>query len=215
MNDNFTRTLKQIRLPVIALFVLLELLYWLLAYGTTLNDGQGFLWDSTIMLTVEQFHMKWLISIFLFITRTGDILLAIPIVAAFTYLWRRRDKIAAILLLVSASISPLIALQGKLLLQRSRPEVFPPLSVETTMSFPSGHTLTAVGVYGYIAVLLWKRDHKLLAWLSGAWVFMIGFSRVYLGAHYPTDVLASLIEGAGNLIFLSIIEKRINQASPH
>jgi len=93
---------------------------------------------------------------------------------------------------------------------RPRQHVFPPVDVEHTFSFPSGHTLMAVGVYGFIAVLLWQREHRFLATLSGLWVLIIAISRVYLGAHYPSDVLASLAVGTFMLVIVQFVDQQLN-----
>jgi undecaprenyl-diphosphatase len=90
----------------------------------------------------------------------------------------------------------------KLLFARPRPNVFPPLTLETSFSFPSGHTMAAVAFYGLIAILLWRDHHYGWALLPGLWVPLVALSRIYLGVHYPSDVLASLAVGT---IWLALI----------
>jgi len=80
--------------------------------------------------------------------------------------------------------------------------VFPPLTTETSYSFPSGHAMAAVAVYGVLALLLWQRGKRGWAVLAGAWVPLVAISRVYLGVHYPSDVLASLALGTIWLIIV-------------
>jgi len=196
----------------VILIICAGLVYWELGEGV--SSEEGFVWDEQLMLALHSLSQPWLDKLFLAITRSGDILLVLPILAMFIYLWRRSEKITAVLLVVSAVIYPLVSLVVKEQFGRSRPEVFPPLVIEDTFSFPSGHTLTAVGVYGFIAVLLWQRGHRLLATLSGIWVFVIALSRVYLGAHYPSDVLASLALGTIMLIIILYIDKRLNAIAP-
>jgi undecaprenyl-diphosphatase len=116
------------------------------------------------------------------------------------------------MLIVSLIASQIISLLLKYRFDRPRPDVFPPLVVEHTGSFPSGHTLTAVAVYGLISVLLWQRGHRFLSIISGIWVFLIALSRVYLGAHYPSDVLASLALGTILLIIILFIDRRLNES---
>lgn len=126
------------------------------------------------------------------------------------YLLRRKERITAVLYVVSAITFPLISLAIKNDFARPRQEIIPPLTVEDTYSFPSGHALTAVAVYGFAAVLLWQRGHRVLAILSGIWVFMIGLCRLYLGAHYPSDVLASFAAGTILLIIVLFIDRHLN-----
>jgi undecaprenyl-diphosphatase len=83
----------------------------------------------------------------------------------------------------------------KLCFHRPRPEAFFGLAIPATYSFPSGHALTATCFYGVLAGLLAARTRP-LAGKAGLWALaatlaaLIGLSRVYLGVHYPSDVLA-------------------------
>jgi len=69
------------------------------------------------------------------------------------------------------------------------------LVVETSYSFPIGHTLAAIAYYGLLALVLWPWERRGWAMLAGLEVPLVALSRVYLGAHYPSDVLASLAIG--------------------
>ena len=184
------------------------LLYWELAEGVYLE--KGFVWDEALMLALHSLSQPWLDTLFMAVTHTAGILIVFPVSAMFIYLWRRSERITAVLLVAAAITFPLISLLLKSQFERPRPDVFPPLVVEHTASFPSGHTLTAVVVYGLISVLLWQRGHRFLSIISGIWVFVIALSRVYLGAHYPSDVLASLALGTILLIIFQFIDSRLN-----
>ena len=99
-----------------------------------------------------------------------------------------------------------LIIQGvKLVIKRPRPSFFAPLLHETGYSFPSGHSLIAMVVYGllgYFALHLCKNAGARLAVriVTVLLVFAIGVSRVYVGVHYPTDVLAGWIAGVPWLI---------------
>jgi undecaprenyl-diphosphatase len=104
-------------------------------------------------------------------------------------------KHAALLLAVAALGGEALDQILKLCFQRPRPEAFFGLAVPPTFSFPSGHALTATCFYGVLAALLAARTRllagKATLWaLAAALVALIGLSRVYLGVHYPSDVLA-------------------------
>ena len=87
----------------------------------------------------------------------------------------------------------------KLAFARQRPSFDDPLVVLSTYSFPSGHTVSSTLFYGTLAAFLmprarnWARPWLLLA--AVAIVMLVAFSRVYLGAHYVTDVVAGFVEG--------------------
>lgn len=88
----------------------------------------------------------------------------------------------------------------KALIQRPRPVFANPISVETSWSFPSGHALMAVVTYGLLTYLLVVRLHQwrwqvALVLASTFLILLIGFSRLYLGVHYVSDVLAGYAAG--------------------
>jgi undecaprenyl-diphosphatase len=84
---------------------------------------------------------------------------------------------------------------------RERPEILDPLLVEHGFSFPSGHASLSMVAYGILAVLVGRsflpRGTQLAVFgLVVAVVFLIGLSRVWLGVHYPSDVIAGWVAGA-------------------
>jgi undecaprenyl-diphosphatase len=104
-------------------------------------------------------------------------------------------KHAALLLGVAALGGEALDQVLKLCFHRPRPEAFFGLAVPPTFSFPSGHALTATCFYGVLAAVLAAHMRPAAAkagvWaLAAALVALIGLSRVYMGVHYPSDVLA-------------------------
>lgn len=74
---------------------------------------------------------------------------------------------------------------------RARPSLWESLSPETTYSFPSGHAMGSMTLAAVLVLLAWRTRWR---WpvlvLMSAFVVMVGLSRVYLGVHYPSDILA-------------------------
>jgi undecaprenyl-diphosphatase len=208
MNKLFLFPIQSFGPSATILIIGASLVYWGLGFG--LYEDGGFVWDEPLMLTLHSLSRPWLDTLFLMITQTaGSILILLPVLGMLIYLGRRSEKITAVLYLVAVITFPLVSLLVKNEFARPRQAIFPPLVVEHTYSFPSGHTLTAVAVYGLAAVLLWQRGHRILAIISGMWVFLVGLSRVYLGAHYPSDVLSSFAAGTIMLIVVLVIDKQL------
>ncbi|MET0319963.1 MAG: phosphatase PAP2 family protein [Duganella sp.] len=129
------------------------------------------------------------------------------LVAAFgLWLWRRQQRYW--LLALGATVVPGMILNVllKQVYQRSRPWFEEPLVTLSTYSFPSGHTAAATLFYGLLASYLMiacKGWSVRLATAAGCllMIFLVAFSRVYLGAHYLSDVLAAM---ASSVAWLTI-----------
>lgn len=127
-----------------------------------------------------------------------------PIIAVVTMLFlaiRRRSWTPVILVLAAGGGSLLLTVAGKDIIDRARPDLadaVPPY--ETSPSFPSGHTLNAVAIAGILAYLLLLRQHRratrvLSITVAVVFAVTIGATRVYLGHHWFTDVLAAFFLG--------------------
>jgi len=117
-------------------------------------------------------------------------------------LWRRQAHYWLLTLLLSVPAGMVLNVLLKHSYQRVRPSFEAPLLTLPTFSFPSGHTLAATVFYGVLACYLWTQARgagRRAALAVGAllMVALVAFSRVYLGVHYLTDVLAAVAEGLG------------------
>lgn len=111
------------------------------------------------------------------------------------------------------------ALMGKLLktlFARERPEVVPHLVEVTSLSFPSGHSMNSAIIYLTLAVMISRSFDERRARIftigtSALLVLAIGFSRLYLGVHYPTDVLGGWTVGASWALAMGLIATRLQE----
>lgn len=122
--------------------------------------------------------------------------------AAFaTAAWahRRGDRRAAGVLAAVAILAKVLSASLKWLYARPRPVLFPAVADAYGYSFPSGHALSAVAIFGTIAVVAvrlrpgWRRHAAVLAPVVA---LLVGLSRIYLGLHWPSDVLGGYAAGA-------------------
>ena len=97
---------------------------------------------------------------------------------------------------------------------RARPDASLHLVTQGGYSFPSGHSVTSIVFYGLMLYLIQKhcKNEKLktvLSWICGILAVVIGPSRIYVGVHWPTDVLAGWCLGGGILIIAILILEKI------
>src|SRR5712691_5182020 len=118
--------------------------------------------------------------------------------------WRRGDRDRVLVLTTLAIVTQIIDAVFKMALHRVRPEPLHAVTRLYVASFPSGHAMNVLAMYGLLAVLI-ARDHpklrRALLIFVAALAVGVGVARVYLGLHWPTDVLAGYCAG---LLLLSI-----------
>lgn len=150
------------------------------------------------------FRTDVLTNIFTWITLLGKsqvILVFIFISVAILWLWQKKYCILPLLIAVTGS--EVFTYLGKLAFHRPRPEIA--VYAEHSFSFPSGHATIAVAFYGFVAYLLmrfsqsWSRKVNIF-FVTTLLIIAIGFSRVYLGVHYISDVWSGYLVGAMWLI---------------
>lgn len=142
-------------------------------------------------------HLMWLI------TQCHSLLgVSVMSLVSAALLYRRRDIAKLSLLLACVPGIMLLNVVLKQVFQRARPTFDDPLLTLASYAFPSGHTAAATVFYGFIVVLLldrWRDRGK--GWRIGVvavaalMVCLVAASRVYLGVHYLSDVLAAVVEG--------------------
>jgi membrane-associated phospholipid phosphatase len=135
------------------------------------------------------------------VTRLGNVpvLAAVTLVAAIV-LARKRLTSELELLLLAAIGAEILSVGLKLGFERERPFFPDPLATESTYSFPSGHASVSLAVYGTIGYIAARhapsrgRQIGILVAAAGL-ILLIGFSRLYLGVHYLSDVIAGFSLG--------------------
>jgi undecaprenyl-diphosphatase len=164
------------------------------------------LFDAVILRFIHEYIPAERFPFFASVTATGSLHFLFP-VAAFTtlLLLLARRWFDAILVAVSPAIAALLVLAIKVAIGRSRPG--DGVGIYAGASFPSGHT---VGVAAFataaaiVAVRFRPESGPLGASFAVAWIALVALSRLVLGAHWPTDVLAAACLGAAIPLLISL-----------
>ena len=141
---------------------------------------------------------------------------AVALVAFFALrIWLRRWY-ESIVLVIALGGEVLIFLTVTAIVHRPRPPVPRLDPAPPTSSFPSGHTAAAVTVYGFLAFVIWR--YMANRWLANLLCLLliavpvaVGISRLYRGAHYPTDVIGGAVLG---VVWLSFVIRTLMPAYP-
>lgn len=176
--------------------------------------------DAYVRAAVHQWTTPALTKLMLAATFMGSGGLIVIAVLAFALFRHFRWRRAAIWLLVTLGGASVLVLGLKYAFHRPRPVPFFG-GMPQTFSFPSGHSLFSFCFYGVLAGLLARRAEskvlRVFIWaLAAVLVFSIGLSRIYLGVHYPSDVLAGYLGGAiwvSTMLAMDRLRTRRNQAS--
>lgn len=169
--------------------------------------------DDSVMRWIGHHQYPALQSVMLEITAlgTGTVVAMIVFVAGM-FLWLNRHKHSAVLLVVATLGGLVLDMVLKIGFNRPRPQVFTWGTHVVSSSFPSGHAMSSIIVYGtvaYLAARLQQNFASRVATLVVAAVIIVAIasSRLYLGVHYPSDVLAGLIIGLAWAAFcMSVLE---------
>jgi membrane-associated phospholipid phosphatase len=184
-------------------WLLVLLVIALAAFGHLVEDyltGDPIVrWDVEFARWLHEHSSGWLVEFFKIVTLAGNaaVLGVIVVAIGFALVRRGRANDAALLFLSFGGASAINSLL-KLIFHRPRPELaFVHLD---TYSFPSGHAATSSATFTVMAYLLARRYHSTRAriWIglgAAAAIALVGFSRLYLGAHYLSDVLAGISFG--------------------
>ncbi|WP_262489847.1 phosphatase PAP2 family protein [Hymenobacter terrenus] len=108
--------------------------------------------------------------------------------------------------MLSVGGSMLLTQVIKFLVARPRPELWASIHPETTYSFPSGHAMDTAAVATAVGFLLWQhRAYWLARPLGPVFALNVGWARLYLGVHYPSDVLAGWASAVGWVIGVQVL----------
>ena len=197
--------MKKLKWNFFAVFIII---FGIIAYFV-INHQTGY-FDSFVYNVITFFKTDYLTGFYKFITFFASevMILLVSLVLIIVF---KNKKYGAFALLNAISILILNILL-KLIFMRDRPYDLM-IITESGYSFPSGHAMASLGFYGFIIYLLWhfnitKRMKILFSIMLSILILLIGMSRIYLGVHYASDVLAGyMVSGAYLILYITFIRK--------
>lgn len=179
--------------------------------------------DEAALFYFGSLQRPWLLHLMKGFTFLGEkyTLSVLALVLAGLFLWGRRPRTAAILV-VSSALALATSTSIKFFIHRTRPDMAwraPEVRLPTTPSFPSGHSFLSLAVFGGAAMLaargLRRRGARLPLIAAGVGLSVcIGLSRIYLGVHYPVDVLTGWSGGLAYALLATYADQRWGYQPP-
>ena len=167
----------------------------------------GFIGDKQILNFLHAHAAPWLDRLALAFTATGNPLpmsIAALLITLGLAVWGRRLQAWFFGLSVGGAMG--LNLLVKLLFARPRPTLWLSIKPADYYSFPSGHAMGAAAVVTALGFLVWQHRGQWQAWTLGTlFVLGVGWSRMYLGVHYPSDVLAGWTGSVGWVAALHVL----------
>jgi len=193
---------------LIILFVGVLIPLWIfgqLAEDVIDRDQFGF--DEPILLFMYNNATPLFDQIMLFFSLIGYRFGVVPVdILVFLFFLQRRRWGDLLFWGIAVGGAALLNLGAKYSFGRVRPDLWLSIAPETTFSFPSGHAMGSMALVAAVVVLTWPTRWRWLTLILGSiFVFMVGVSRVYLGVHYPSDILAGWAASLAWVIGVSMV----------
>lgn len=216
-NNTELSNFRNSKAALYAAIILGAALFALLAFMIATNGSVS--WDRPLQAWVFSHRSPGLTTLMEAVTYIGSwYSITVIVLLLLIYPNTRRDY--GVPAAFAAVISQLIKIIFKTALCRPRPDAAFRLVEEGGWSFPSGHSITAMAVFGLLFFALLKGGGKVYGAKKKALLvccavlpFAIGFSRVYLGVHYPSDVLAGWAAGISVIALTILLRPVTDRAS--
>ena len=162
------------------------------ALAEELHEGVVFAFDAPLLLFARELASHGFDRFFVAISALGYEWGVVPVdLVLIAWLGLKRWKREGLFAGLALGGSALLNLATKQWFARERPSLWASIAPETTYSFPSGHAMGSMTLASVAVMLAWHTRWRVPVSLAGmAFVLLVGMSRVYLGVHYPSDILA-------------------------
>ena len=170
--------------------------------------------DNTIYIYISRFISEGTTEFMTFLSflGSGQVLVFITIASLFTFWKNKKLSFYSKMLTINLAASSALNLTLKLIFHRARPDILR-LAKVSGFSFPSGHSMVSMCFYGFIAYYCYKNIKNywryLIPALVSVLILLIGISRIYLGVHYASDVLAGFTSGLAWLAIFIVLTNKV------
>ncbi len=147
--------------------------------------------DTAVLYSINAQSTPGLDSFFVVITQLGGVVFvtATTLLLVIGFMYRKMNS-SALFIASAVGGAALLGLLLKAVFERSRPDLWQWIIHETNFSFPSGHSVASAALAMAIVALLWHTKWRVIAMVVAVgYILLIGLSRLYLGVHFPTDIL--------------------------
>ena len=170
-------------------------------------EGSTLHLDQAVLLGIHQVHSPWLDAL---VTSTTDIggLIGVVILTllAVGLLCLARKYRAVVQLLIGVGGADLMNVLLKNMFERARPDLWQWLVHESSYSFPSGHAMASSALAMSVVLILWHTRWRWGAVAAAAlYTVYVGLTRLYLGVHYPSDIIGAWIISAAWVVLASMV----------
>ena len=197
---------------IFAVFAVAVLSFAIIA--DVVSEQETLIVDTAILRAVHAMSTPFLDAVVPIVTDIGGVAGGILLTAFVCGLFLLRDqrRRAVIIALSVAGAAGLNAIL-KAMFERSRPDLWDRLVVEHSYSFPSGHAMASAALGISLAAVLWNSRWRWWGAAAGlGYMVLIGFTRLYLGVHYPTDIIAGwCVSAAWVAIVIAMVTSRLGR----
>jgi len=169
----------------------------------------GFPWDVPILLAIHATAQPQLDEIAVTLTKFGVFWGVFPVAIVTSLILLMKRRWHALAYLVTTLVGSLVINRAaKVLLHRVRPHLWHSPAPEVDYGFPSGHAMSSMTLVVALVILAWQTQWRWWVIVAGGvFVITIGWTRLYLGVHYPSDVLAGWTVSISWAIGVSLLIK--------
>jgi undecaprenyl-diphosphatase len=194
--------------PLVISFVALIILvsaFASIAFSVTAHRTTAF--DDAILNAIHLTASPQLDAVVKTLTLFGSLVGVVVLTAGaiISFASRRKWRRAAMLVVAVGGASALnLILKG--IFARTRPDLWQHIVTENSYSFPSGHAMASMGLAAGLVVALWNTSYRRVALIAGsAYVIVIAFTRLYLGVHFPTDIIAGWLVSIAWVVIVKLL----------